>query len=122
MILYDLKAMDATVHREWTGADNSRILENLQLLSRLEVKVWIRLPLVPGVNDDPRNLEAMIAFLSATRFRRVSILPYHQIAGAKYQRLGLPNRMSGVEPPTQALIEKISTRFAAAGFDVRVGS
>lgn len=122
LILYDLKAMDATVHREWTGVDHSRILENLQLLNRLKVNVWIRLPLVPGVNDDVRNIEAMIAFLSATRFRRVSILPYHQIAEAKYQRLGLPNRMSGVKPPDQAQIESISTRFAAAGFDVHVGS
>jgi pyruvate formate lyase activating enzyme len=122
LILYDIKTMDAAAHREWTGADNSRILENLQLLNHLDVNVWIRLPLIPGVNDDPPNLDALIACLSATRFRRVSILPYHQIAGAKYQRLGLPNRMAAVEPPTPALIEEISARFAAAGFDPQVGS
>lgn len=122
LILYDLKAMDSSVHREWTGAPNPVILENLLLLGKLDANVWIRLPLVPGVNDDARNIEAMIDFLSATRFRRISILPYHRIADAKYQRLGLPNRMTGVEPPSPGRIEEIRARFAAAGFEPHVGS
>ena len=122
LILYDLKAMDSAIHSGWTGAPNQKILDNLRLLNQLDVEVWIRLPLIPGVNDDTRNLEAMIAFLSETRFRRISILPYHRIADAKYQRLGLPNRMAGVEPPTTDRIEEIRARFAAAGFDPHVGS
>ena len=122
LVLYDLKAMDSAVHREWTGANNPQILANLHLLNRLGVEVWIRLPLIPGINDDARNLDAMIAFLAATRFRRVSILPYHRIADAKYQRLGLPNRMAGVEPPSAGRIEEIRARFATAGFDPHVGS
>jgi pyruvate-formate lyase-activating enzyme len=64
----------------------------------------------------------MIEFLAATRFRRVSILPYHRIADAKYQRLGLPNRMTGVQAPAAGRIEEIRARFATAGFDPRVGS
>lgn len=122
LILYDLKAMDHEVHQEWTGASNRRILKNLQLLNRLDAQVWIRLPLIPGVNDDARNLDAVIDFLSGTRFRRISILPYHRIADSKYQRLGLPDRMSGVEEPTPGRVEEIRARFASAGFDPRVGS
>ena len=122
LILYDLKAMNLEAHRHWTGASNSRILENLSMLHSLAVPVWIRFPLIPGANDDDGNLEAMTDFLSATRFRRISILPYHKIADGKYQRIGLENRMSGVEPPSAARIEVIRTRFAKAGFDVRVGS
>jgi pyruvate formate lyase activating enzyme len=63
----------------------------------------------------------MIASLSKTRFRRISILPYHKIASAKYQRLGLPDRMAGVEPPTPERIERIRAHFVAAGFDPHVG-
>lgn len=122
LILYDLKTMDSATHCEWTGAGNRRILENLKLLNSLRVDVWIRLPLIPGVNDGERNLDAMIAFLSNTRFRRISILPYHKIATTKYQRLGLPDRMTGVEPPSPEDIEAIRSRFAAAGFDPHVGS
>ena len=77
----------------------------------------IRQPLIPGANDDDRNLDAVMEVLAGTRFRRISILPYHRIAAAKYQRLGLPNRMEGVEPPTPERIGEIRARFAAAGFD-----
>jgi len=122
VVLFDLKAMDSDVHREWTGAPNPRILSNLMLLHSLNANVWIRLPLIPGVNDDEPNIESTIACLLKTRFRRVSILPYHRIADAKYRRLGLVNRLEGVEPPQAARIEEIRTRFADAGFDPHVGS
>lgn len=121
LILYDLKAMDSAAHRHWTGAPNSRIIENLAMLDRMSAPVWIRFPLIPGVNDHAANMEAMLGFLSATRFRRISILPYHRIADGKYQRLGLENRMSGVEPPSPDHIEETRARFAEAGFEVRVG-
>ncbi len=122
LILYDLKAMDPAVHREWTGADNSLILANLQTLDRLKVPVWIRVPLVPGVNDDAPNLDALIALLIRTRFRQVSLLPYHRIAAAKYQRLGLPDRMAHVQAPPAERLKEISAQFTAAGFDLRLGS
>jgi pyruvate formate lyase activating enzyme len=122
LVLYDLKTMDSARHGDWTGVGNRRILENLLLLDRTDVEVWIRMPLVPGVNDDRRNLDEMTAFLSGTRFRRISILPYHRIAGAKYQRLGLPDRMAGVEPHTPGRVEEVRGRLAAAGFDPHVGS
>jgi pyruvate formate lyase activating enzyme len=122
LVLYDLKVMDSAAHSEWTGVGNQRIVENLRLLNELDTEVWIRLPLIPGVNDDACNLDAMISFLSGTRFRRVSILPYHKIAAAKYQRLGLTDRMTGIEPPTPGRIGEIRARFLAAGFDPHVGS
>lgn len=122
LILYDLKPLDPAAHTEWTGSDNQRILENLMLLETLDVPVWIRLPIIPGASDSEAHLEAVIALLTPTRFRRVSILPYHRIAEAKYQRLGLPNRMIGVEPPPAALLEHFRARLAAAGFTPHLGS
>ena len=61
LVLYDLKTLDNEVHLEWTGAGNAVVLENLMLLDALEVEVWIRIPLVPGVNDGVEDLDAMIA-------------------------------------------------------------
>jgi pyruvate formate lyase activating enzyme len=121
LVLYDLKSMDPAVHAQWTGVDNRRILENLRLLDAASSQVWIRFPLVPGVNDSDENLEAMISFLSATRFRRVSILPFHRIAAAKYQRFNLPNRMGDTPEPDPAAVESVRARFAAAGFDPHIG-
>ncbi|MCH7227052.1 glycyl-radical enzyme activating protein [Haloferula sp. A504] len=121
LILYDLKAIDDEVHRRWTGVSNVTILENLEMLDGLDVETWIRVPLIPGVNDDPDAIEAMIGFLRGTRFRRVSVLPYHRIAAGKYARLGLTNRMAGVEPPSGEEVEAVRAQFAGAGFDPWVG-
>lgn len=121
LVLYDLKSMDDAAHREWTGAGNRRILDNLLKLQALTVPVWIRLPLIPGVNDGEANITAVIDFLTPTRFRRVSILPYHRIAAAKYQRLGLTERLAETRPPTEEHVARIRGRFAAAGFDAHVG-
>lgn len=121
LVLYDLKSMDPSRHAQWTGIDNQRILSNLQLLHTTTTPVWIRFPLIPGVNDDEANLAAMIAFLQPTRFRRISILPYHRSATAKYQRLQLPDRMADTDEPSPEVIESVRQRFAAAGFEPHVG-
>lgn len=121
LILYDLKSPDSATHHEWTGAPNHRIIDNLRLLHSMTVPVWIRLPLIPGVNDGDDAIDSLIALLATTRFRRISVLPYHRIADAKYQRLDLPNRMTGVEPPAPAHTEQIRARLAAAGFETHIG-
>ena len=88
LVLYDLKHMDPSRHRSETGSDNRLILENLQALSESEVEVWIRLPLIPGFNDDAENIEATGAFLEELpRRHRVFVLPYHGIANGKRSRM-----------------------------------
>jgi pyruvate formate lyase activating enzyme len=120
LVLYDIKAIDPEVHRDWTGAGNQRILENLHLLDRQGGEVWIRLPVVPGVNDDPAAVDGLIGLLAGTRFRRVSLLPFHRIGAGKYRRLGLPDRMAGTSAPAPEHLEAIRARFAAAGFQPQI--
>ena len=121
LVLYDIKLLDDDSHVEWTGAPNTIILENFRSLESIDTEVWVRLPIVPGVNDHPDHISAILGLLRTTRFRHVSLLPFHRIGGAKYKRLGLPDRMAGIEPPSAAQIETIRARFADAGFLVSVG-
>ena len=122
LILYDLKAIEHDTHKEWTGVGNERVLENLKLLDECDVDVWIRLPMIPGVNDAAPILERTIEFLRSTRFRRVSVLPYHRIGGGKYEGLGLKYRLADMEPHQPERIEDIREMFASNGFDVHVGA
>ena len=50
-VYFDLKLADADAHRQYTGRGNARILENLRLLTDMGRDVWVRVPLVPGIND-----------------------------------------------------------------------
>jgi len=100
LFLYDLKLMDDERHRKYTGVSNSLILANLKNLCAIGAQVIIRLPLIPGVNDDEENLTHMRQFLEELPVLvGVEVLPYHDSARAKYAALGLDYRLPEVGMP-----------------------
>ena len=91
LFLYDLKVMDDARHRQWTGASNARILENLLALGTIHHNIWIRVPLVPGFNDDPEQVASAARFAaSVSGVSQVNLLPYHATAAHKWQGLVKP--------------------------------
>ena len=89
LILMDNKSCDPQVHKKFTGVDNTQILENLKFLCRADTDFIVRVPLIPGVNDTLKNMEALSEILKgAKRLKRVELLRYNKIAGAKYYMLG----------------------------------
>ena len=89
LVMMDLKLIDPERHRKWTGVGNALILRNLETLIGSGKPFIIRIPLIPGVNDDRENLEATAALLEGSaNLQRVEFLPYHKTAGAKYPMVG----------------------------------
>jgi pyruvate formate lyase activating enzyme len=122
LVLYDLKLMDEARHREATGQSNRRILDNLQSLSRVHPAIWIRIPVIPGVNDDPANLEATARFLAPLAgVRQVDLLPYHPTGVAKFARLGLAYTLHDTPTPTQQRLESLAAVFRARGLATTLG-
>ena len=122
LFLYDLKSMDPARHRRFTGVGPAPILRNLRALDERGANVWIRLPLVPGYNDDTANLEAVGRLVAGLRrTRRVHVLPYHRLASAKYERLGRVNPMVEIPSPAAADIDRAVAVLASYGLDVHVG-
>jgi pyruvate formate lyase activating enzyme len=118
LVLYDLKPVDADVHQRYTGVDNQRILDNLRRLDQRNIPIEIRIPLVPTITDGA-NLEAAGALLSELENPvRVRLLPYHRLAGSKYQRLGRENHMPEVESPTSDQMQQAARQLQAWGIDV----
>ena len=90
LFLYDLKAMDPGIHKEYTGVDNALIHENLRRLSALGKPVWIRIPVIPDVNDTEENFRQTAAFLQQlTNVENITLMPYHTLGKSKYETLGL---------------------------------
>jgi len=121
LFLYDLKLMDSDRHRQFTGVGNALILRNLKMLAEDGSAVIMRIPVIPGVNDDADNLSALSAFLLPLGLRRIDLLPYHRIASDKYNRFHLPYTMGGVDPPTAEHMQAIAARLGRDGFNVRIG-
>lgn len=92
LFLFDLKLMDSDKHKIFTGVPNELILQNLQALDEAGAAVRVRFPLIATINDSEADVEAMGRFLSGlTRINDVDILVYHDLAGAKYQKLSRPD-------------------------------
>ncbi len=122
LVLYDLKLMDEARHRELTGVSNAPILANLERVAASGTEVWVRIPLLAGVNDDGANIEATIAFLkSLGKLRTVGLLPYHSGGLDKARRLGKEARFRLFEAPPEARLAAIESTFRGAGFDVQRG-
>jgi pyruvate formate lyase activating enzyme len=122
LILYDLKCMDDARHKELTGVSNVPIIENLKRLAADRSEVWVRIPLVSGVNDDDNNIRRTIEFLSSLKtIRQVGILPYHSGGLEKARRIGQESHFRKFETPSEERIVAVEAAFREAGFEVRRG-
>ena len=89
LVLMDIKHTDTEIHKQVTGVDNALILRNLAFLCESGKKFYIRIPLIPGINDTRENMEKTAELLkNAKALERVEFLPYHKTAGAKYAMVG----------------------------------
>lgn len=121
--LYDLKMMDSALHKKWTGVPNEKILENLKILSKAGANINIRIPLIKGVNTDEENIRKTAAFVAdlAGEKKCVNLLPYHNIAARKYQKLGGTYHSDGMAEPSNEEQEKAIAIFAEYGLEAIIG-
>jgi len=99
LAMCDLKHVDPVKHKQFTGISNERILENLRRIGLSGTHLVIRVPVVPTFNATPAEI-AMIATYAATipGVEQMHLLPYHRLGEGKYQGLGQPYALSGIEP------------------------
>jgi pyruvate formate lyase activating enzyme len=123
LFLYDLKQMNNYSHRRWTGVDNGLILQNLRLIASHDKEYHIRIPLVDGVNSDEDNIGETISFLNGLKNRPsvVALLPYHNIAMKKFEKLGKSYQEDGMGKPSDERVELIRAQFQQQGFNVNIG-
>ena len=84
MFLYDIKLMDSEKHRQYTGVGNELILSNLAKLLKIGKRIWIRVPIVPGINDTVAEMQRIRTFLLENGYpEKVELLPYHRMGESK---------------------------------------
>jgi len=124
LFLFDIKHLDERNHFEGTGVFNSLILQNYKLLLEKAGAVALRIPVIPGYNDEPDHIERLIRFIITTKtdsLRKIHLLPFHKTGSSKYVKFNLPYRMNGVEPSSGSAMEELKNRFLATGIDVKTG-
>ena len=125
LVLYDLKHMDSASHQKCTGMPNDLILENLKRIRRKysSIPVVARIPIVPGHNTDPKNIQATARFVANEigSGTKVNILAYHRLGETKYGRLERDSGGTSITPPTAEQMQAIQKTIEAHGLTVSIG-
>jgi pyruvate formate lyase activating enzyme len=121
LFLYDVKSMDDSKHRKYTGVSNRLILKNLQRIVKNGGRVAVSLPIIPRVNDDEENIKKTGEFLASLKaIESISLLPYHKLGIDKYRSLGKPYKLAETQTPSTEKMKMIQEELEALGFKVRV--
>lgn len=122
LFLYDLKLMDDEKHRKYTGVSNELIFSNLRALASQGSTIAVRVPIVPGINDDAENISSIGEFVaSLTRVPPISILPYHKAGVDKYARLKKLYALPETQSPSDGQIAEIAATLQRFGLTVKIG-
>ncbi len=122
MFLCDIKHMDSNIHKKYTGVDNNLILDNIKMLAEMGAKMLIRVPVIPGFNNDKTNIETTAQFVKSLKStNRIDILPYNRGGLEKSVRLSTNFELMRTETPDSEAMETIAYTFKKHGFDVKIG-
>ncbi|GHE00574.1 pyruvate formate-lyase-activating protein [Streptomyces alanosinicus] len=116
LVLLDIKSWDRATYRKVTGRPLGPTLDFARRLAALGKEVHVRFALVPGLTDDPTNVDGVAGV--AAGFGNVSpvdILSFHKLGDAKWKALGMPFPLAGTPSPTADQIALARNIFSAHG-------
>jgi pyruvate formate lyase activating enzyme len=119
-VLLDIKSWDGETYKRVTGVDVEPTLRFAERLAAMNKPAWLRYVLVPGLTDDPGNVEGVAKFVAPMKnIEWVEVLPFHQLGAFKWKSLGLEYRLGDTPPASAQLVERVLGQFRAAGCNAR---
>lgn len=112
LFIADIKHMDNKIHKEQTGVSHDTILYNLTQISKTDIPIILRIPIIPGFNDDLKNVKATAKFILEdmnNNVRTLQLLSYMRLGEEKYASLNKQYPMSGLRVHRQALTNRVKS-------------
>jgi pyruvate formate lyase activating enzyme len=120
LVLLDIKSSDPDTYRKATGRDLAPTLRFAERLAAIGKPVWVRFTLVPGLTDDPANVEGIARFVAPMKnVEWVEVQPFHQLGAFKWKAMGLEYKHLDTQPPSPELHKRVIDQFRAAGCNAR---
>lgn len=99
LVMLDIKHIDPEEHKKLTKQPNEGILAFAEYLSDRGVDIWIRHVVVPTITDNDDYLFKLGYFIGGLKtLKALDVLPYHVMGKPKYEKLGIPYPLEGIEP------------------------
>jgi pyruvate formate lyase activating enzyme len=120
LVLLDIKSSDPDTYRKATARELAPTLRFAERLAAIGKPVWVRFTLVPGLTDDPANVEGIAKFVAPMKnVEWVEVQPFHQMGAFKWKAMGLDYKHEDTPTPTPDLVNRVIEQFRAAGCHVR---
>jgi pyruvate formate lyase activating enzyme len=120
LVILDIKSGDPETYQRVTKRDLKPTLRFAERLAALRKPVWVRFTLVPGLTDDPANVDAVAKFVAPMKnVEWVEVLPFHQLGAFKWKALGLEYSLAATPPASPNLVARVIGQFRAAGCNAR---
>jgi pyruvate formate lyase activating enzyme len=120
LVLLDIKSGDPETYKKVTGRELAPTLAFAERLAAIGKPAWVRFTLVPGLTDDPDNVEKIARFVAPMKnVEWVEVQPFHQLGAFKWKALGLEDKHEATPPPSPELIDRVLKQFRDAGCRAR---
>ena len=119
LILFDIKHLDSTAHRHYTGVGNELIIENLKKAAGMK-EIWLRIPLIKGITDSIEHITRVAALGRDIGAQKISLLPYHQGGLSKSEQLGIAYRFSEGEAPADEYVLELKDLIEEVGIQATI--
>lgn len=119
LVLLDIKHINPGKYRILTSQPLEPTLRFMDYLAEIKKPVWLRYVLVPGYTDGDEDLAAWARYASGfANVERVDILPFHQMAANKWERLNLNNKLRDTPAASVDDVKRAEEIFRANGLNI----
>ena len=120
--LMDIKHIDPNKHKEFTGKENTLMLENAKILAKEAKHLVIRVPVIPTFNDQKEEIAAICKYVSEIMpGGEINLLPYHRLGQDKYEALGRSYLMAHISPPSDEHMNELLKVAEGYGLKAKIG-
>lgn len=120
LVLLDIKSSDPATYLNATGRELAPTLRFAERLAEMGKPAWARFTLVPGLTDDPANVDGIARFVAPMKnVEWVEVQPFHQLGAFKWKAMGIEYKLANTQPPSPELKSRVIEQFRAAGCNAR---
>lgn len=97
LVLLDIKGTNKENYKEMTSGNFDNSVKFIKLCEKMNKKLWLRVVIVPGINDTKEYIDELIKFIKPIKnVEKIEFLPYHTLGVHKYEDLKITYPLKGV--------------------------
>ncbi|WOO89370.1 glycyl-radical enzyme activating protein [Mollicutes bacterium LVI A0078] len=93
MLITDIKHYDSEIHKQHVGVGNEKLLENMKKVAASGIPMIVRIPIIPGFNDDKKVISEIGDFIVeelGDSVVQMQLLRFRPLGQEKYEALNMP--------------------------------